>query len=93
MEPTFGTQGTGKTLDRALTAIFKGYRCRTPTTVPARGRPGPRVLNIPSAPRIEPMRSLHPDDPDGSRLAGLQARIGRIAVHDTELVPLSVLGD
>lgn len=31
--------------------------------------------------------------PDGSRLAGLQARTGRIAVYDTELVPLSVLGD
>lgn len=31
--------------------------------------------------------------PDGSRLAGLQAETGRIAVYDTELTPLSVLGD
>lgn len=31
--------------------------------------------------------------PDGSRLAGLQAETGRIAVYDTELSPLGVLGE
>src|SRR5699024_6565551 len=90
VEPIFGTQGTGKTLDRALTAIFGGYRCRTPTTVLARGRPGPCVLNIPSAPRRGPMRSLHPDDPE--YLGGFRL-VAHLGSNTAGTVHLGVDGD